>query len=97
MEIQFSSNRLRRAYEQESLAVRAWGQQVGRQYIRRLNIIRLARSFDDLYKIRPLNLHPLRGDREGQYGINLSGQMRLIVERADDVTLTILEVVDYHD
>jgi proteic killer suppression protein len=55
--------------------------------------------------------HPLSGSREGQYGIGLSGNFRLVVEIAmetvpvrDDGTvdllavtdIRVLEVVDYH-
>ena len=77
--------------------MREWGPDVGLRYVERVRIIGRARSFDDLYGLRALALHPLRGDRHGQFALRLTGRMRLIVERGDDPgTVTVVEVVDYH-
>lgn len=75
---------------------------------RRLTQMRASSSLGRLSLGRP---HPLSGSREGQYGIGLSGNFRLVVEIAmepipakDDGTadllavtdIRVLEVVDYH-
>ena len=98
MEVRFRTRRLERCFERIGLAVREWGPDAGARYVERVRIIRRARSFDDLYGFRALALHPLHGDRHGQFALRLTGRMRLIVERGDDRgTVIVAEVVDYHD
>ena len=97
MNIEFRTNRLRRAFELESQAVRRWGTDVGRIYIRRLIQIQAAPSMEDLFEIRSLRFHPLTGDRRGQFAASLMGRWRLILERgADERTLIVVDVEDYH-
>lgn len=71
------------------------GPVVGRRYVDRLDTIGDAQAVADLYHIRSWDLHPLRGDRTGQFAIRLTGQMRLIIIIADD-GITVEEVTDYH-
>ena len=52
---------------------------------------------EHLYEIRPLNFHPLSGDRRGQYALRLTGRMRLIVTIGDERAIIVEEVVDYHE
>ncbi len=40
-------------------------------------------------------LHPLKGDRKGQWALSVSGNLRLVFE-FDDCDVTDLELVDYH-
>lgn len=86
MEVRFRTRRLKRCFERIGLEVREWGPDVGLRYVEGVRIIGRARSFDDLYGLLALALHPLRGDRHGQFALRLTGRMRLIV----------VEVVDYH-
>ena len=55
-----------------------------------------ADSVQDLYALRWLDFHPLRGDRAGHHALRLTGQVRLIVTVHDGRTVTVEEVVDYH-
>ena len=59
-------------------AVKAYGEQVGRKYIQRINIIKESKGIDELKSIRALRCHPLKGDREGEWSITLTGFYRLI-------------------
>ena len=61
------------------MAVRAFGDEVARRYIQRINIIKATRSANDLHKLPGLRFHALTGKRQGQYAINLTGFYRLIV------------------
>ena len=98
VDVRFRTRRLERCFEHINFAVREWGPDVGSRYVERIRAMRRARAFEYLYGFRALDLHPLRGDRRGQYAIRLTGRMRLIVERGDDVeTVIVVEVVDYHD
>ena len=60
-------------------------------------MLKAAERFDELFDVRSLNLHPLRGDRRAQYAIRLTGVVRLILTRdASRNGVTVEEVTDYH-
>ena len=62
---------------------------------RKLTMLHLAVTLDDLRISRGNRLERLQGDREGQYSIRINDQYRLCFRfeggRAEDV-----EIVDYH-
>jgi len=78
VEITFKTRKLEREYRSSALAVRAYGVQVARKYIQRINIVKSAQNIDELSMLPGLRCHPLKGDRQGQYAINLTGFYRLI-------------------
>lgn len=96
MEIEFATNRLDAAGRSLSEATRLFGVPIGRRYVQRLGIIRATDHFRELYGHRALRLHPLRGDRSGQYGIALSANFRLILQRITEEKVRVLDVEDYH-
>ncbi len=96
MELEFSSNRLIDASVSFSEASRLFGVPIGRKYIQRLAVLRATEKFTQLYGYRALRLHPLKGDRIGQYAITLNGNYRLIIEKVKEDKVRILEVEDYH-
>ena len=98
MEIRFRTKKLQKRYENAKEAERAFGVQVARKYIQRVGILKSARYFDDLYKIPSLKFHPLKGNREGQYAIKLTGYWRLIIINDGDIfdIAKIEEVSDHY-
>ena len=78
MQIQFRTKRLEKQYTQHKLAEKAYGNEVARKYVQRINIIKQSKNFDELSGLPGLKCHPLKGDREGQYAIYLTGFYRLI-------------------
>ncbi|MBI2860270.1 MAG: type II toxin-antitoxin system RelE/ParE family toxin [Chloroflexi bacterium] len=96
MEIEFSSNRLANASLSLSEASRFLGVPIGRKYIQRLAVIRATDNFSQLHGLRALRLHPLKGDRAGQYAITLTGNYRLIIEKVKEDRVRIMNVEDYH-
>jgi proteic killer suppression protein len=78
LQIQFRTKKLEKQYTQHKLAVKAYGSEVARKYVQRINIIKLTKDFDELAGLPGLKCHPLKGDREGQYAIYLTGFYRLI-------------------
>ena len=78
MQIEFRTKKLQKQYVQQKLAVKAYGNEVARKYIQRINIIKQAKDFDELSGLTGLRCHPLKGDREGQHAISLTGFYRLI-------------------
>ena len=96
MNIEFATNRLSRAGISLELSTRLFGAPTGRKYIQRMAVIRAVDDFNQLYGLRALRLHSLRGDRSGQYAMTLTGNYRLIIQRISEDTVRILGVEDYH-
>jgi proteic killer suppression protein len=97
VEIEFRTKKLRRHYEQGSMAVRAYGPQVGRRYIGRINIIKAARSIEELEAMPALDCHPFKGDRQGQWAIALTGFWRLIFTlKGERLEIVLVEEVSKH-
>jgi len=78
LEIRFRTNTLRRQYEKVEEANRAYGRDVARKYIQRVNIIKCSRNLHELRLQRTLRCHELKGDRRGQWSMRLTVRWRLI-------------------
>ena len=85
MQINFRTNKLEKQYRQQTEAIKAYGPKVAKKYILRVNILKSAKCFDDLYLIPTLDFHPLSGDRKGQFAIKLTGFYRLIITNDGEV------------
>ena len=96
MKIYFANHRLERAGESDDEAVRAWGTIVAARFAQRLHTIEGAETVEEIYRLRSLRFHKLRGRRAGQYAITLTGNWRLVVRLLGEDTILIEEVVDYH-
>lgn len=96
MNIVFASRKLQRAFEGHQEAVRRWGERIGIKFVQRIVTLQSARRFEELYTLKSLRVHQLKGGRKGEYAIDLTGNWRLIIEPVDQETVLIKEVVDYH-
>ena len=97
MVVRFANSRLERCYRAVRLAEREWGSKVGRTYIQRVNTLWAARDGRDLFVLKALQMHPLKGSRRGQYAIRLGDRERLIVAFEDDAwTIVSVEEVSKH-
>lgn len=97
MEIKFKTNKLQKQYESSKEAVKAYGEQVAKKYIQRVNILKNAKSFEELYTIPQLKFHPLTGDRDGEFAITLTGFYRLIITNdGDTFDIAKIEEVSKH-
>jgi proteic killer suppression protein len=96
VDIVFATRRLAAAGLSLSEAARLFGLPVGRKYIQRLAVVRAVDKFTQLYGHRALQLHPLKGNRAGQYSMTLTGNYRLILEMVSEDAARILDVEDYH-
>jgi proteic killer suppression protein len=71
------------------------GPDIIKRAIRRLEYIDLATCLEDL-KVPPSNrLHPLKGDRKGQYAISVNDQWRICFKFVDGDAYEV-EITDYH-
>ena len=96
MELEYSSNRLASAGVSLSEAGRIFGVTIGRKYIQRLAVLRATDKFTQIYGYQALKMHPLKGNRAGQYSMTLTGNYRLIIEKIQEDRVRIIDVEDYH-
>ena len=97
MEIAFRTRKLQRQYERSADAMRAYGQQVGRKYIARINLMKQARDIDEIRQLPGLQCHPLKGDRAGQWAVTLTGFHRLIFTlEGNRLEIAMIEEVSKH-
>lgn len=109
LEIRFKDKRLRDLCERGAIARRTLGDAGARKLQARLADLMAAARVSDLVAGSP---HPLKGDRRGQFAVDLAGGWRLVfapandpIPRRDDasvdwsaVTIVCIEFIgDYHD
>jgi toxin HigB-1 len=97
LRIRFRTRILQQQYENSSKAFRAHGENVAKKFIERINIIKTVRNVDELIQIRALRCHPLKGKRDGEWAINLTGFARLIFTlEGDQLEIACIEEVSKH-
>lgn len=109
MEIRFKDKDLRELCEKKAVATKKLGDVGARKLRSRLADLRAASRVTELVAGRP---HPLKGERLGQFALDLYGGARLVFEPANDpvprrddasiewsaVTIVCIEYIgDYHD
>lgn len=78
-------------------AQREWDEKTARRYIERVNILKHAKSADDLYKIPGFNFHPLQGNKKGLYSLTLIGRWRMELSfQGERLTIVRVEEVTQH-
>jgi proteic killer suppression protein len=81
MEIIFGDSKLLKLCEQQAVAQKQLGQVCARKLRSRLADLAAAGSVRELVAGRP---HPLKGDRAGQFAVDLEGAKRLVFKPAND-------------
>lgn len=109
MEIRFKDKSVRELCEKQSVAVKKFGPLCAKKLRSRLDDLDAAEQVSDLIAGNP---HPLKGDRLGQFALDLAGGFRLVFKSANDpiprredggidwphVTIVCIEFIgDYHD
>ncbi len=83
MEIVFASRKLEKGCNIGREGDRMWGQNA-RKVRQRLVELAAANTLADVGKIPPARLHPLKGNRQGQFAVDVKHPFRLIFEPAHD-------------
>jgi len=97
VEVTFRTRKLEKEYREHTKGVKAYGPEVARKYIQRINIIKQVRGIDELMNLPALGCHPLTGRRHGQYAVKLTGFCRLIFTlRGDALEIARIEEVSKH-
>jgi toxin HigB-1 len=60
-----------------------------------LSMLEAATSLADISPLKSVGLHPLKGDRKGQWAMTINGPWRLCF-RFEDGDAHDVEIVDYH-
>ncbi|HHP7232524.1 MAG TPA: type II toxin-antitoxin system RelE/ParE family toxin [Xenococcaceae cyanobacterium] len=109
MEVTFKNTKLRKLCETRKEAQKKLGDKCARKLRSRLADLLAAETVAELVSGRP---HPLRGNRAGQFALDLDGGKRLVFESANDPVplreddsidwsrVTAIQIVfigDYHD
>ncbi len=109
MEVTFKNTKLRKLCETQKEAQKKLGDKCARKLRSRLADLLAAETVAELVSGRP---HPLRGNRAGQFALDLDGGKRLVFESANDPVplreddsidwsrVTAIQIVfigDYHD
>lgn len=109
MEINFKDKKTRELCEKKAVAERKLGAACARKLRTRLSDLEAASRVTDLVAGNP---HPLKGDRAGQFALDLAGGWRLVFSPDHDpnpirpdggidwhqVTIVCIEYIgDYHD
>jgi len=99
VEVTFRTTKLRKCYEGQAAAQRAWGVAVARAYVRCIEILKAVETLQAVAAFRHLRLHPLKGDRQGQHAIALDNRWRLIVtfEKGPPARVRIEEVSRHYE
>lgn len=97
MIIRFRLKSLEKQYTDYKEACKEYGDQIGRKYIERINIIKSAKDINDMIAMRTLRCHPLKGNREGEWAVKLSGRYRLIFTlEGENLQIARIEEVSKH-
>ena len=97
MEIRFRTRKLKKQYANHQEAEKAYGKDVARKFILRVNIIKKARDIEELKRLPGLRCHELKGNRKGQWAVKLTGFYRLIFTLEDDcMEIARIEEVSKH-
>jgi len=112
MEITFKTNKLQKKCDSDSALVKAYGQECARKITRRLDDLLDMTCLEEMRPPFPGRCHELKGDRKGQFALDVKHPLRLIFKPANlDVKMKeeggldwtsvtavqIIEVEDYHD
>ena len=99
MKVKFRTRKLEEQYRNYKDAEKAYGKEIARKYIQRVNIMLAANNINDLKQISVLKCHKLKGSRKEQWAVSLSGFYRLIFTLEGDFMeiIRIEEVSKHYD
>lgn len=97
LQVLFRTHKLEKCFLDSKLAFRTFGQDVGERYIQRIQILQAIPNVPMLQALPMLRCHALKGNRAGEWAINLTGQIRLIFTIiSQELTIVQIEEVSKH-
>ena len=111
MKLHFKTRKLEKICNSKKESDRAWGERRAEVVRRRLFQLVSVENLGMIETIPPARLHPLKGDRQGQWAVDVVHPFRLVFEICDEpvplledggvdksrvTEIRIVEVEDYH-
>lgn len=112
MDIAYNSKKMGKIFNSERTLIREYGPERARKIRMRQDFLRAAANLSQVPVSPPTRRHELKGDRKGQFAVDLTGNYRLVFEpnhdsvpRKEDggfdlegiTAITIISVEDYHN
>jgi len=85
MDLSYKNNKLKKSLTNDSELIKKYGQRA-KKLKQRLTLLRTAPTLFDISKLPPTRLHQYKGDREGEWSIDISVNWRIIFEYDDTGT-----------
>lgn len=79
MDLSYKNSKLKKSLTKDSELIKKYGQGA-KKLKQRLTLLRTAPSLFDISKLPPTRLHQYKGDRYGEWSIDISPNWRLIFE-----------------
>ena len=98
MEVVYKTRALQKVCTDVQAASRKYGIKMAEVISMRVKQMKIAKNTEELLYLRIGRCHALKGDRNGQYAMDLIHPYRLIFERLGEVVqiARIVEITDYH-
>lgn len=98
MEIQYKTKKLRKICMDAAKAEKAYGVEMSEKIQMRIDEISAADTVEMMIENHIGRCHPLKGDRKGQYAVDLVHPYRLVFEKHTNgiQVAHIIEIEDYH-
>jgi len=95
--IRFRTRKLERQYTNYQEANRAYGKEVARKFIQRVNIIKHVSDIEELREMPGLRYHELKGNLQGLWAVKLTGFYRLLFTlEGNSLEVVCIEEVSKH-
>lgn len=98
MQITYRDNRIERVCTDYSAAKKVYDVRMAAKIHQRIREIEQSENVEMMIRFRIGRCHLLKGDRQGEYAIDLVHPYRLVfIKRGDKIQIAeIMEIVDYH-
>ena len=98
MEVVYKTRALQRVCTDANKARKKYGADMARRINRRIRQLMSVKNVEELISLRAGRCHALKGNRAGQFAMDLVHPYRLVFERLGDVVqiARIVEIADYH-
>ena len=98
MRITYKSKKIEKVCTVASEAEKKYGLEMAAKIHQRIDEISSADTIEEMVQFKLGRCHPLKGERKGQYAVDLVQPNRLVVQKeGDEIQIAkIMEIVDYH-
>lgn len=98
MQVIYKSRRIEKVCSNACEAEKRFGSEMAEKIHQRIDEIKAADTVEEMMQFKIGRCHPLKGNRRGQYAVDLTHPYRLIFEKNGNgiQIANIMEIVDYH-